>query len=214
MGRRIAACREKSGLNQSDLARRLRIKVQSVQQWESGQTQPRTSRLRAIAEALGCSIHALTDDVVEFEAVFQRTAPLEGIRPRRVPLVSVAPAGIPTESFDQRLSESSQSTVPTFYPVSPGAFALRVHGDSMEPVFPDGCIIIVDPAIEPKQGMFVVVRIDGTSDHTFKQLIVDGPHRLLKPLNTRYPIIQLTEDAVFCGVVVESFQRHVQGGHT
>lgn len=212
MGRRIAAFREKRGLNQSDLARRLRIKVQSVQQWESGQTQPRANRLRAIAEALGCSVHALTDDVVDHESLFNEAVPLEGMRPRRVPLVAVAPAGMPHDSFDQRVADVREPTVPTFYPVSHGAFALRVFGDSMEPIFPDGCIIVVEPSIEPKHGMYVVVRLDGTSEHTFKQLIVDGPHRLLKPLNSRYPIIELNREAVFCGVVVESFQRHVQGG--
>ena len=214
MGRRIAANREKRGLNQSALAKLLGIRVQSVQQWEAGQTQPKADRLREIAAVLECSVHALTDDVVDYEGVFNGAVPLEGMRPRRVPLVSVAPAGLPRDADDQRVLEIREPTVPTFYPVSRDAFALRVHGDSMEPVFPNGCIIVVDPAIEVKPGMYVVVRLDGTSEHTFKQLVIDGPHKLLKPLNPRYPIIELHQDAVFCGVVVEHFQRHIQGGQS
>ena len=31
-------------------------------------------------------------------------------------------------------------------------YALRVLGDSMEPEFADGCVIIIDPGYEPSRG--------------------------------------------------------------
>ena len=209
MGRRIAEFREKRGLNQSDLAKALGIKVQSVQQWENGQTQPRPEKLPEIAAVLECSVHALTSDDAEHR--FDEAVPLRGKAPKRIPLISSAPAGAPMDEFDQRIAELREPTVPTFFPVSSAAFALRVRGDSMEPLFPNGCIITVEPNFEPRSGLFVVVRFDGTSEHTFKQLIVDGPHRLLKPINPRYPVIALDENAVICGVVVEHHQFHVPG---
>ncbi len=211
MGRRITEYREKAGLNQSGLADRLGIKAQSVQQWEKGQTQPRPEKLRAIAAALGCSIHALTSDVVDHDGLFNEAVPLPRVATKRIPLVSTAPAGAPRDELDQRIAEIREPTVPTLYPVSSQAFALRIYGDSMEPLFPNGCIITVEPTMEPKSGMFVVVRLDGTSEHTFKQLIIDGPHRFLKPINPRYPIIELSRDAIICGVVVEHHQFHVPG---
>ena len=36
-------------------------------------------------------------------------------------------------------------------------YALRVLGDSMEPEFADGCVIIVDPGYAPRDGSYVIV---------------------------------------------------------
>ncbi|WP_164851154.1 LexA family transcriptional regulator [Larkinella soli] len=49
---KIKEYRKKHGLTQFQLAERLGIKGQSVQQWESGRTYPRGSRLSALADLL------------------------------------------------------------------------------------------------------------------------------------------------------------------
>ena len=56
----IAEARKRSGLNQSELARRLGITPQSVQQWEKGTSTPKIDRLAAIAQILGVSLESLT----------------------------------------------------------------------------------------------------------------------------------------------------------
>ena len=48
-------------------------------------------------------------------------------------------------------------------------YALRVLGDSMEPEFTDGCVIIVDPGYAPKDGAYVIVEYAG--DLFFRQLV-------------------------------------------
>lgn len=53
IGNRIAEARQKAGLSQSELARQLGIRPQSVQAWESGQTAPRARRIAEVAEVLG-----------------------------------------------------------------------------------------------------------------------------------------------------------------
>jgi SOS-response transcriptional repressor LexA len=87
--------------------------------------------------------------------------------------------------------------------VGKNAFALRVRGDSMEPKFQDGCIIIVDPDKESYNGAFVVVRESDTDEATFKQLQIDGSRRYLKPVNPRYPIMEMRSETLICGVVVK-----------
>jgi SOS-response transcriptional repressor LexA len=79
-------------------------------------------------------------------------------------------------------------------------YALRVRGDSMEPKFPDGSIIIVEPDFTAQPNDYVIVRKNG-DEATFKQLVLDGSTYYLKPLNSRYPILQMDADAVICGVV-------------
>jgi len=54
-------------------------------------------------------------------------------------------------------------------------YALRVLGDSMEPEFADGCVIIVDPGGAPRDGSYVIVEFAG--DVFFRQLVVEGERR-------------------------------------
>jgi len=73
----------------------------------------------------------------------------------------------------------------------------------MEPAIPDGSIIIVDPNRDPQNGQIVVVRQNHDSEATVKRLVIDGGYSYLKPDNPRYPIMQMADDAVFCGVAIE-----------
>lgn len=52
IGQRIKSAREKQKLSQEQLGNLLNVSFQSVQQWESGKTTPRTTRIRKIAAAL------------------------------------------------------------------------------------------------------------------------------------------------------------------
>jgi SOS-response transcriptional repressor LexA len=118
-----------------------------------------------------------------------------------VPLISWVAAGSWRDVADPYPAGIGEDLVPVTCRTGPNAFALRVQGDSMEPVFPNGSVIIVDPAVEPRQGSYVVVRLDEAEQATFKQLVIDGGVRYLKPLNPRYPLMEIRESATVCGVV-------------
>ncbi len=118
----------------------------------------------------------------------------------RVPLISLVAAGNWSEGVDNCAVGVAEEWIETTAPIKKHTYALRVSGDSMEPKFPHGAIIIVEPDEEAKNGSFIIVRQNG-SDATFKQLIIDGSQKYLKPLNDRYPIMPLKDDAVMCGVV-------------
>lgn len=80
-------------------------------------------------------------------------------------------------------------------------FALRVLGDSMEPEFKDGCIIIIDPSAPVKHGAFVIANTD--DGLIFRQLIVDGENMFLKPLNPGYETQPLPNKRAVTGVIVQ-----------
>ncbi len=88
--------------------------------------------------------------------------------------------------------------------VGPRSFALRVDGDSMEATsgtsFPNRSIIVIDPDERGNNGSYVLAKQNSNSQLVFKQLIIDGNRRYLKPLNPRYPITEITPQAVICGV--------------
>lgn len=53
IGIRIRQAREELGLTQVQLAERLGVAFQSLQQWEAGKTTPRSDRIRKLANILG-----------------------------------------------------------------------------------------------------------------------------------------------------------------
>ena len=200
VGHRIKACMDARGLDQSTVARALGIEPQSVQQWIQGQTNPRGYRITALAALLEVEPWELLGAEKNAEKPARsrdsgRYAPVS-----RIPRISWVSAGqfreIDTSRHPDEWDTPSE-------PMSAQAFSLRVDGDSMEPEFPSGCVIFVEPQTEPLSGDFVVVSLDDGHQATFKQLVLDGAQRYLKPLNPRYPIIPIDASARVCGVVRE-----------
>jgi SOS-response transcriptional repressor LexA len=118
----------------------------------------------------------------------------------RVPVISWVQAGAFTEAVE---SWDTDEWAETSAPVQRQTFALRVRGDSMEPLFNEGVIIVVEPDLDHNPGDYVIVRNgDEASEATFKQLVRDGGDLYLKPLNGRYPIKPLGTSQII-GVVRE-----------
>jgi len=84
-------------------------------------------------------------------------------------------------------------------------YALRVIGDSMAPEFLDGHIIVVDPAMPPRDGAFVVIDYQGET--LFRQFMVKHDKKLLKALNEAYPTVEMEENYRVRGVVIQRAGR-------
>lgn len=127
----------------------------------------------------------------------------------KVPLISWVQAGHWQEIVDNYQPGDGEEMVPITTKVGPHAFALRVRGDSMEPEFAEGDMIVVDPDRQAENKSYVIVRLDDALEATFKQLVFDGDNRLLKPLNPRYPIMDINgRKATICGVVVSKIKSY------
>ena len=91
-------------------------------------------------------------------------------------------------------------------------YALRVLGDSMEPEFADGCIVIVDPAGHVQPGSYVVARVD--DEPIFRQYVSESGRHWLKPLNPGYAAVEIPDLSGIVGVVTQragtrrSHRRH------
>lgn len=198
LGQRLKQAREKAQVSQRGLAKRSGLSQQLISKLENGLVESTTEVFR-LAEALGVDPRWLAtgkgspqsgDDVVQGPAIMAY-----------VPLISWVAAGNWREVVDPYPPGGGENLVPATCRVGNNAYALRVQGDSMEPVFPNGSIIIVDPASEARHGSYVIVRLDDAEQATFKQLVIDGGIRYLKPLNPRYPVMEIRERATVCGVV-------------
>ena len=95
-------------------------------------------------------------------------------------------------------------------------FALRVLGDSMEPEFPDGAIIIVDPSGVIENGCYVLAEISEAdierggiecgrteTGYIFRQFAVEKERCYLKPLNPGYATVEIIGRNAVKGVIVQ-----------
>lgn len=187
-GKQIKAHREGMGLNEAQYAKLLGVSRGTIQQWEKETTAPNRKRQPVVAQFMGITVAQLMGEN-------DGTEPGPSIG-GRVPLLSDVQAGDFVEYVDNfHPGDGGQELIATSVPVKQHTFALRVVGDSMEPEFREGMILIIEPEMDPLPGDFVVAK-NGDDATTFKQLVKDGADWYLKPLNPRYPIKPLAGSRV------------------
>lgn len=127
-----------------------------------------------------------------------------------VPLISWVQAGAWEQIVDNFAPGDAEEWMPCIKRCGPRTFALRVRGVSMhnpygKPSYEDGDVVFIDPDAPAEHGKCVVVRIEGQSEATFKQLIIEGNDKFLRPLNPDWPgpkLIRVDSDATICGVAI------------
>jgi len=88
-------------------------------------------------------------------------------------------------------------------------FALQVLGDSMEPEFKDGTVIIVDPAVPLHHEAYVV--IDYKGEISLRQFIVRGEQHYLVALNDNYPEVLIEDEYNIRGIVSQQARSRKLG---
>ena len=84
-------------------------------------------------------------------------------------------------------------------------FALRVIGNTMEPEFMDGCIIIIDPSGVVKDGSYVLARQG--EEYIFRKLEFGEGIYYLKALQAGYEVIELPDLTTVEGVIIQQGAR-------
>ncbi|MDP6635621.1 MAG: S24 family peptidase [Phycisphaerae bacterium] len=104
-----------------------------------------------------------------------------------IPIINHIPAGYPRDFTDMDYPPSVADEYvrcPDIH--DPQAFAARVVGDSMEPNYHEGDIVVFAPNTPAESGQDCFVRLD-TGETTFKRVYQDDPATLrLQPLNDKH----------------------------
>ena len=193
-----------TGVTQSELARRIGIKQQSISQICSGKS-ARSRYTMQIALALCVNAHWLATGDGEIGLGLgdvESRADSKG----KIPLLNWVQAGDWTEIADGVGYEDVEEWREVTGKAHERCFSLRVKGDSMEnpngkKSIPEGAVIVVDPDLPYSSGSLVVARLDGSKEAIFKQLVIDGEQKYLKPLNPQYPAIPINGSCTIIGVV-------------
>jgi len=107
---------------------------------------------------------------------------------RLVPIINKVAAGYPTDFNDLDYPvgiADDYVRCPDLH--DPNAFAVRVVGDSMEPRFHEGDIVIFSPALDVRNGDDCFVRFTMPHETTFKRVFFERDSKVrLQPRNERY----------------------------
>lgn len=108
---------------------------------------------------------------------------------RAVPLINSVVAGYPANFTDLDYPAGvAEEYVRLPELDDPQAFAARVVGDSMAPVYHEGDVVVFAPNHPATSGMDCFVRFAESHDTTFKRFYLDDDGLLrLQPLNPAYP---------------------------
>jgi SOS-response transcriptional repressor LexA len=155
---------------------------------------------------LKSSRNILTDDG---RAKFDQNVAPAPIGVRHIPIISYVQAGMMTEAMDPFALGEGFELILTDLDVSEGTFGLRIKGSSMLEEFREGDVVIIDPAVQPLPGDFVVAK-NTEEEATFKKYRPRGSNDRgdmvfeLVPLNDDYPTLQSERDHLrVVGVMVE-----------
>jgi SOS-response transcriptional repressor LexA len=233
MGGRINQCLQELGWEQVDLLSKIPDLEPATLSALITRDSKKSTYAMKIAEALGVNARWLVDDEGErwispsLRYDIKKTASIRAITDTKIrpflttespniaecrgnytsiPIINYVQAGVWTETIESaQLGDDLQWTY-TDYPAKKNLFALRVQGDSMEPEFPEGTLLIVDPGADWRSGCYVIAK-NGDHEATFKQITRDGGVWYLKPVNPRYPVQQMPDTCEVIGVVVQAIRN-------
>lgn len=173
----------------------------------------------AYAKGFGCSLRdispALSEELERAKPVFskEKSNVIEHTsvvsKPFGYPIISWVQAGKWTEIVDQFPVGSANEYFYAIKRYGPHAFALTIIGDSMEPEYREGDIILIDPDVSPRPGDCVVAK-NHQEEATFKKYRSRGIGPTgeeifeLVPLNQNYATIRSDEANIkIIGVMME-----------
>ena len=150
---KIRSLRKERGISGSELARRVGAEAHTLRRWERNEVQPPAETTAKIAAYFGVSMEMLL-------GMKDRDTP-SSVRVT-IPVFGRAEGGTGIVNFDQPPIDHIQK--PTYLEAVDDCYALMVVGESMEPRFFAGEILIVNPFRAPRQNDFVVVQYKKNND--------------------------------------------------
>lgn len=166
--------RNKKRLSQAKLADELGVSASTVAMWESGEREPKNyETLELIADYFNVNMEVL----------------LTGkLSPTKIPVLGRVIAGIPIEAVEEIIDYEE---IPQSMAKNGEYFAMQIKGDSMEPKFSAGDVVIVRKQEDVDNGDIAIVLVNGNEATVKKIRKFDGGINLI-PTNSNYDVITYT----------------------
>lgn len=169
----VRELRQRAGMQQKELALTIGVSRPTVSEWEHGKKDPSGDRLRKLSELFNVDPGV----ILGYRPLGSENYP-QGIPLNRgsVPLVGEIACGTPI---------LAQENIETYIDTPDGVradFALRCRGESMEPLFRDGDLVLIRQQDDADDGKIAAVLID--NEATLKRIHRIPGGLMLLPENT------------------------------
>lgn len=184
LGTRLRTALDASGLSQSEVARRIGVRSQTINQWLSGVKKPSRDNLMAFVEHTGANLQWLLYGARLRSAPHDPSMTTQGLRGRSVPLMSLR------QVVDKQQVDSEKRLL-AYFPCGERAQAFVVVDDANAPDHPAGTVWIVDPDEAPRPGDMVVAAIGPDLEPVLGRYRVEtttsGRATVVQPINPDWP---------------------------
>ena len=178
----LGSSREKSRLTQKEVSAKTGIPLGTIRRWEQGQNDPDLNSLIQLVKLYGVSL----DSILEIGVGGVNSVNFN--RYSRMTSVSLLSGITATASIEVINSDETYDIPSDIYDRYPQAFLLKVVGDSMNRVLPNGCYALVNPCQEASKPMKAYAVCVNGFDATIKRV---------KPLSNGYELIPDSIDPTY-----------------
>ena len=177
--------RKQHNMSQLKLATAIGVSRSTVAMWENGSSQPDNSMLIKLSELFNVSVdYLLGRDETPISS--------PSVSGTWIPVLGKVQAGVPVEAIQDIIDYEDISNIskdPSEY------FALQVKGQSMEPKFSEGDVVIVKKQDTAEDGEIVIALVNG-DEATIKKLKKRADGIVLLPLNQQFDMMYYTADDI------------------
>ena len=171
---------DKTGKTRNDMCKAIGVSYSTFSDWVTAQKYPRIDKIEKMANYFGIS----KADLVE--------APTPKKNKHLIAVLGSVRAGIPLEAVEdiigyEEISEDMARLGEYF--------ALRIRGDSMQPRFAEGDVVIVRQQADVSSGDIAIVLI-GNQDATIKKVVKFTGGINLVPTNPNYDVLTFSDNMI------------------
>lgn len=197
MAKNISRLMKENNIDRKKLSDGLKVKYTTLSDWINAKTYPRIDKIELLADYFNVTKADLVED--------KERQVLETLPVKKIPVVSKISAGLPIYSEENLIDYIYFAT--NKLNSDKEEFGLKVSGDSMDKIFQDGDIVVVEKDSIVENGQLGVVMINGYNA-TVKRIRYNGDQIILIPESNNsnhYPQVYGKDDEVkIIGRVVAS----------
>lgn len=163
---KIKEYRSYNGWTQAELAKKINVSQQTIGSWEVGRAEPNSEALKTLSTLFGISVDQLLG-----QKDFSNEVEISGAIPEEytIPILGRIAASAPSGLVSDYEGEISIQPSSIKRYGRKDIFALRVLGDSMNRIIPEGAIAIIHKTCDWEDGDICAVTING-DDATLKEV--------------------------------------------
>ena len=151
MAKNISRLMKENNIDRKKLSNDLKVKYTTLSDWINAKTYPRIDKIELLADYFNVTKADLVED--------KERQVLETLPVKKIPVVSQISAGLPIYSEENLIDYIYFAT--NKLNSDKEEFGLKVSGDSMDKIFQDGDIVVVEKDSVVENGQLGVVMING-----------------------------------------------------